>query len=73
MYLTLSPFFYYIANQPSIDTFIALESNGARAYHIPKSKLENIIDRYIALNSHGVDESKREKYIEYICESILQT
>ena len=73
MYLVLSPFFYYLANESYIHNYIALASNGERPYHINKDKLKSIVDNYITNNSHGVDEDKREKYIEYICEHISQT
>ena len=73
MYLILSPFFYYIANEPFIHDFIALESNGRPPYHIQKDKLASMIERYISLNSHGVDMNRVEQYITYICEHILQT
>ena len=72
MYLVLSPFFYYLANEPYINNFITLESNGERPYHLSREKLESLVDEYVTLNSHGVDGNKREKYIAYICEHISQ-
>ena len=72
MYLILSPFFYYVANEAYINNFITLETNGERAYHLSKEKLESIVDKYITLNSHGVDENKRDRYIKYICSHISQ-
>ena len=73
MYLVLSPFFYYIANEQFIHDFIAIESSGKRPYHLSNEKLKLLIERFISLNSHGVDLNKKDKYISYIVEHISQT
>ena len=72
MYLVLSPFFYYLANEAYIKDYITLESNGKLPYNIESDKLQSLVDNYLILNSHGVDESKKDKYIAYICEHISQ-
>lgn len=72
MYLVLSPFFYYLANEAYINNYITLESNGELPYNIPSDKLQSLVDDYLTLNSHGVDENKKDKYITYICEHISQ-
>lgn len=73
MYFVINPFFYYLANQSDIEKYIAIEANGDRPYHMPYSKLKSLVERYISLNSHGVDENCKEKYIMYICDQLSQT
>lgn len=73
MYFVINPFFYYLANQSDIEKYITIESNGDRPYHMPYNKLKSLVERYINLNSHGVDENCKEKYIMYICDQLSQT
>lgn len=70
MYLVLSPFFYYIAHQGAIENYVLIESSGERPYLMRYSKLKQIVERYIENNSHGIDETKKEKYILYICDQL---
>jgi len=70
MYLTLSPFFYYLANQQYIEDFITLESDGKSPQMLCYGKLKYLVDKYIQKNSHGVDEHNIEKYSEYICKHL---
>lgn len=72
MYLVLSPFFYYIANQKSIEDYVTIESHGEHPHLMRYNKLKPIIERYIELNSQGVDGNNKEKYILYICDQLSQ-
>ena len=72
MYITLSPFFYYVANQDRIDDYIAIETNGCLPYHIASGKLRQLVSQYIKENSHGVDKSNEDSYIMYICDKLSQ-
>lgn len=67
MYFVLSPFFYYIANQSMIESYIALETNGKPASLLCYGKLHSLVESYVMKNSHGVDNRQKEKYIECIC------
>lgn len=71
MYLVLNPFFYYIANQESINDFVTLESNGKHICNMTYKELKSLIERYIYENSHGVDENKMDSYISYICDMLV--
>ena len=66
MYLTLSPFFYYLANSDSINTFLIIELNGKLPQHEDENIIKSLIRSYINNNSHGVDELNIDKYVEYI-------
>ena len=68
MYFTLSPFFYYLANQSDIENYLSVESNGEHPHIMSYRALKSLVEKYINLNSHGVDENNKEKYILYICD-----
>ena len=70
MYLSLSPFFYYLANKEAINDFIIIESNGAHICTIPYKNLKLIVSDYVNKNSNGVDEHHINDYIVYICDKI---
>jgi len=70
MYIVLSPFFYYIANQSAIEDYIVLESQGEHPHLMPYRKLKPLVERFVDFNSHGVDEHNKEKYIMYICDQL---
>lgn len=70
MYITLNPFFYYIANQQMIESYIALETGGKSAVMLCYGKLNSLVEKYVEENSHGVDEKNKEKYIQYICKQL---
>ena len=71
MYLVLSPFFYYIAHQNAIEDFVVVESQGEHPHLIEYRKLKPIIERYIEMNSDGVDANCKERYVMYICDQLL--
>lgn len=70
MYLILSPFFYYIANQDAIENYVTIESGGEHPHLMPYRKLKPIIERFIENNSHGVDQNYKEKYVMFICDKL---
>ena len=72
MYFVLNPFFYYVANQEAIENYVIIESHGEHPHLLRYNQLKPIVERYIDLNSHGVDENKKEKYILYICDQLSQ-
>jgi len=72
MYFVLNPFFYYVANQAAIEDYVVMESNGKPPYLLNYCELRSIVEQFIDLNSHGVDESKKEKYILYVCDQLSQ-
>jgi len=71
MYFVLNPFFYYIANQDSIRDFVTLESNGKHICNMTYSELRNLVERYVIMNSHGVDGNRKDSYIMYICDALV--
>lgn len=70
MYFVVNPFFYYIANQDSIDRYLSIESNGELPYQMTYSKLRSIVESFVNNNSHGVDANKIDSYIDYICKKL---
>lgn len=70
MFITLSPFFYFIANQKNIEDYVGIASGGRLPYHLPSTELKQLVGQYIEMNSHGVDESNKNSYILYICDQL---
>lgn len=74
MYFTLSPFFYYIAHSSDILNFIVIHTDGKFPHsHLDKEAIRGLIEKFILLNSHGVDEKSLDKYTDYIYNSIAST
>lgn len=71
MYFVLSPFFYYIANQDSIENYITIESGGKHISTLDYKYIKNLIVKYIEINSSGVDEHHKENYISFIYDKLV--
>lgn len=71
MYFTISPSFYYMANESSISAYLSIELGGVLPYMSDKETLAGLIHKYISKNSHGVDPNKVNQYVEYICAQLV--
>lgn len=70
-FITFNPFFYYAIHCNNINNYVTLESDGSLPNLIGYKKLKGIVENYIINNGEGVDASRLNEYVVYICDKLL--
>lgn len=71
MYITLSPFFYYLIYEADLKQYITIASEGSLPYMIKYPKLKELVEYFVKTNSHGIDKSIIDQYVLFICDRLL--
>ena len=69
--MNIGPLLYYMAHQADLERFIIIKTEGRHPHLLSKNDLSPLVENYIYINSHGVDEDKKGKYVKYICRRMM--